>query len=59
MGVGLMLVSFGSFWTGEGLDVHWPGADLAIPVLVGIYAVATFVIVRLLNATQVPHVPTG
>src|SRR5271165_1404230 len=35
MAVGLMLVSFGSFWSGEGVGVHWPGSDLAIPVLVG------------------------
>jgi uncharacterized membrane protein len=26
--VGLMLTSFGAFWTGEGLGVDWPGADL-------------------------------
>jgi uncharacterized membrane protein len=45
-GVGIMLVSFGSFWTGEGLGVHWPGADLAIPVLVGFYAVITFLLVQ-------------
>ena len=29
-GVGLMLTSFGVFWTGEGLGVNWPGSDLAI-----------------------------
>ena len=29
--VGLMLVSFGTFWAGEGLGVRWPGSDLAIP----------------------------
>ena len=45
MGVGLMLVSFGSFWSGEGLGVHWPGSDLAIPVLVGVYATVAFVVV--------------
>ncbi|HEX3842032.1 MAG TPA: hypothetical protein VHU85_14665 [Acidimicrobiales bacterium] len=43
--VGLMLVSFGSFWTGEGLGVHWPGSDLAIPVLVGIYGLVVGVLV--------------
>src|SRR5579872_5334506 len=37
--VALMLVSFGTFWSGEGLGVHWPGSDLAIVALVGFYAV--------------------
>ena len=56
MSVGLMLISFGSFWTGEGLGVHWPGADLAIPVLVGFYGVTTLLVVRLFNAAKVSHV---
>ncbi len=34
--VGLMLSSFGVFWTGEGLGAEWPGADLS---LVGIFAI--------------------
>jgi uncharacterized membrane protein len=51
-GVGIMLVSFGSFWTGEGLGVHWPGSDLAIPVLVGVYAAATFVLVRVVGRSH-------
>jgi uncharacterized membrane protein len=37
--VGVMLTSFGVFWVGEGAGVHWPGDDLAIPVLVGFFAV--------------------
>lgn len=31
--VGIMLSSFGVFWTGEGLGVAWPGQDVAIPVM--------------------------
>jgi uncharacterized membrane protein len=40
--VGVMLTSFGVFWVGEGAGVHWPGSDLAIPVLVGFFALVTF-----------------
>jgi Ca2+/H+ antiporter, TMEM165/GDT1 family len=45
MGVGLMLVSFGTFWTGEGVGVHWPGSDLAVPILVAVYGALTWVLV--------------
>ncbi len=40
--VGVMLTSFGVFWVGEGAGVHWPGEDLAIPVLVGFFVVVYF-----------------
>jgi uncharacterized membrane protein len=52
MGVGLMLVSFGTFWSGEGLGVHWPGGDLALPVLIAVYASAVFIMVRAINAQR-------
>jgi Ca2+/H+ antiporter, TMEM165/GDT1 family len=52
MAVGLMLVSFGSFWSGEGVGVHWPGSDLAIPVLVGVYALATWAMVAVLRRAE-------
>ncbi len=51
--VGIMLTSFGLFWVGEGAGVHWPGSDLAIPVLIGVFAAVTAVAVALLK-TQAP-----
>jgi uncharacterized membrane protein len=49
MAVGLMLVSFGTFWSGEGVGVHWPGSDLAIPVLVAFYGLMAWVLVGWLD----------
>lgn len=49
MAVGLMLVSFGTFWSGEGVHVRWPGSDLAIVALVALYGVASWVFVRVLT----------
>src|SRR5664280_1975434 len=49
MGVGLMLVSFGTFWSGEGVGVHWPGSELAIPVLVAVYGAVAWALVVLLD----------
>jgi uncharacterized membrane protein len=40
-GVGIMLTSFGLFWVGEGAGVRWPGSDLAILGLVGVFLVVT------------------
>jgi uncharacterized membrane protein len=41
LAVGIMLTSFGLFWVGEGSGVHWPGSDLAIIVLVGVFVAVT------------------
>jgi uncharacterized membrane protein len=57
--VGLMLVSFGSFWTGEGLGVHWPGSDLAIPVLVGIYGAVVGLLVVTVRRSRVAGLRAG
>jgi uncharacterized membrane protein len=40
-GVGIMLSSFGVFWVGEGAGVHWPGNDLFILALIGLFVVVT------------------
>jgi uncharacterized membrane protein len=44
--VGLMLTSFGIFWTGEGLNVNWPGADLSILGIFVIFLAASLGLVR-------------
>ena len=55
-GVGLMLVSFGTFWSGEGLHVRWPGNDVALLGFVGIYLVVTWLLVGLVRR-DAPRVP--
>jgi uncharacterized membrane protein len=44
--VGVMLVSYGTFWTGEGIGVHWPGSDVALLVLVAVYGVAAWALAQ-------------
>jgi len=44
--VGLMLSSFGVFWTGEGLGAEWPGADLALIGIFVIFAIAAWLFGR-------------
>jgi len=52
--VGAMLSAFGLFWTGEGLGVSWPGADLAILAFVALLVlVAALAIVPLSRTQQV------
>jgi uncharacterized membrane protein len=43
--VGVMPVSFGTFWIGEGAGVHWPGTDLSLPALIAIFAATTAALV--------------
>jgi uncharacterized membrane protein len=51
--VGVMLTSFGVFWVGEGAGVHWPGGDLAIPVLAGFFVAVYFAFTAFMR-TQLP-----
>jgi uncharacterized membrane protein len=46
--VGLMLCSFGTFWSAEGAGVHWPGSDAAILGLLALYLLISLGYVQLL-----------
>lgn len=48
--VGVLLSAFGTFWVGEGIGVHWPGADWSIPGLVGGFLAAALLAVPLCRA---------
>ncbi len=52
--VGLMLTSFGIFWTGEGLGADWPGADLALVGIFAILAAVAFAAVRWVRHAAAP-----
>jgi uncharacterized membrane protein len=47
--VGVLLSAFGLFWTGEGLGVEWPGADLAILAFIALFLGTGLASVALLN----------
>jgi uncharacterized membrane protein len=48
-GVGLMLTSFGIFWSVEGAGVSWPGADASLLGLIGFMALVSFGLVEILR----------
>jgi uncharacterized membrane protein len=48
-GVGIMLSSFGIFWSAEGAGVTWPGADASLVAVIAFVVVASFGLVALLR----------
>jgi Ca2+/H+ antiporter, TMEM165/GDT1 family len=48
--VGVMLSSFGVFWTGEGLGIEWPGADLILVGFAGLFFAVSLVTANLLRS---------
>lgn len=54
--VGLMLTSFGTFWSAEGAGVNWPGSDGAILGLLAFYSVVSLAMVRALAQRRAAQV---
>jgi uncharacterized membrane protein len=55
--VGIMLTSFGLFWVGEGAGVRWPGSDVAILGLVGMFFLVTMASIVWLRSVRPPVPP--
>ena len=48
MSVGVLLVSYGTFWVGEGLKVKWPGGDTFLAAFVALYALVCWALVTMI-----------
>jgi len=51
-GVGIMLTSFGVFWSGEGAGVSWPGGEAAIVGVLVFVTVLAFVLTGVLRSAE-------
>jgi uncharacterized membrane protein len=50
--VGVMLAAFGLFWTGESLDIEWPGGDAAIFAFAAMFLIVAVALVALLRSKR-------
>ena len=51
--VGVMLTTFGIFWSAEGAGVHWPGGDASLPGVLAFVVLISFASVVLLRRRRV------
>ncbi len=49
--VGLMLVTFGTFWAGEGIGIDWPASDAILLVLLAAYLLTSLAAVWAVRGT--------
>ncbi len=50
--VGIMLTTFGTFWTGEAFSVSWPLSDVFLLILATIYLCAAFLLIAWLKRVK-------
>src|SRR5258706_8731955 len=58
-GVGVMLSSFGIFWSGEGAGIAWPGSDASLVALIAFVALMGWALVEWLRRSGVEHAAVG
>jgi uncharacterized membrane protein len=49
LAVGVMLTSFGVFWTVEGLHLEWPAGEAALPLVVAAVAGTSWLVVQMMR----------
>ena len=52
LSVGVLVGSFGAFWMGEGLGLHWPGGDVAILGLAAVLLTTSLLITAVLRRVR-------
>ncbi len=55
--VGVMLTTFGIFWSAEGAGVDWPGDDASLFGVLGFVVLSSFILVRVLRRERLEAVP--
>jgi uncharacterized membrane protein len=53
--VGVMLTTFGIFWSTEGVGAHWPGNDASLPGVLGFVILLSIAAVSLLRRRRVAY----
>jgi uncharacterized membrane protein len=56
--VGLLLTSFGCFWSAEGAGIRWPGEDASLLGVIAFFGVLSLLFVRALRARRLVLVRT-
>ena len=57
--VGIMLTTFGTFWTGEGLGVDWLFSDAFLIILAALYLVTTLALIAWLKQSRQQRTATA
>jgi len=53
LGAGILLITFGTFWFGEGVGIKWPLEDLSLPFLFLFYTGGSLIGIQLLRSRTV------